>query len=330
MPRAFSVTLISGLVILLAAEALLFTDVHLSHRGPVETDSQVRQILMTPAIGLLGNLAREVAVNMTAVAWVGYLLVLEGVLTFQTGASPVRRRPYHFALLCLASIFIWCVFDFVNFHASMGAWIYIGLPPLLRDKFVPYFFAFASIVPGMLMSGQTMLNAGFFDWARVKTPRQFVGGPRRSTPRFWITVEIVSIVIGLAMFVWPLVYPNPVTNLTLWTSFVFLLDPINDYFGRPSMFRDWRNGWYGRTLAAFAGGLTCGFLWEFWNYWALTKWVYHLPFLGTWGRLHYFEMPLPGLLGFVPFGLECWVMWQTMRLCLDGLAEPLPTDRDLL
>ena len=132
------------------------------------------------------------------------------------------------------------------------------------------------------------------------------------------------------MLIWPLFYPNPITNLTLWTSFVFLLDPINDHFGRPSMFRDWQNGWYGRTLAAFAGGLTCGFLWEFWNYWALTKWVYHLPFLGRWERYHYFEMPLPGLIGFIPFGLECWVMWQTLRMLFDGLVEPLPDEKSLL
>ena len=96
------------------------------------------------------------------------------------------------------------------------------------------------------------------------------------------------------------------------------------------MFRDWQRGWYGRTLAAFAGGLLCGLLWEFWNYWALAKWIYDLPFLGAWEKVKYFEMPLPGLLGFIPFGIECWIMWQTMRLPLDGLVEPLPDERSLM
>ena len=84
------------------------------------------------------------------------------------------------------------------------------------------------------------------------------------------------------------------------------------------------------TLAAFAGGLTCGFLWEFWNYWALAKWVYDLPFLGALQHVKYFEMPFPGLLGFIPFGVECWVMWQMIRMVLDGLAEPLPDEKCLL
>ena len=132
------------------------------------------------------------------------------------------------------------------------------------------------------------------------------------------------------MLIWPMVHHDPITNLTLWTSLVFLLDPINYALGRPSMWRDWQRGWYGRTLACFAGGLFCGFLWEFWNYWALSKWVYHLPFLGWTENYRYFEMPLLGLLGFLPFGIECWVMWQLIRIPLDGLVEPLPDERTLM
>lgn len=316
--KRFPYTILVGLLIILAAEFFLFAEVHLDHRGPVKTQAQVDAILSSPIDGWFLGLTREVAINMTAIAWVGYLLMMEGVLGRQISGSPVRKRPHHFFLLFFASIFIWCVFDLVNFHAGMHAWIYIGMPIRLADKFVPYFFAFGTIVPGMLMSGQAMLNAGWFDWAHSGTWQM---------PRW---APVLSILVGLGMIIWPLMHPDPVTNLTLWTSFVFLLDPINEYFGRPSMFRDWRNGWYGRTLAAFAGGLTCGFLWEFWNYWALAKWIYHLPFLGSWGRYHYFEMPLPGLIGFLPFGLECWVMWQTMRMLLDGLAEPLPNEKSLL
>ena len=226
---------------------------------------------------------------------------------------------------------IWCLFDLINFYGVRGtgmrAWVYIGLPIDFSDKFIPYLLAFGSIVPGMLMSGQAMLNAGWFDWARTRPDR---------LPR-WLPVA--GLVAGVAMSVWPLVHPDPVTNLTLWTSLVFLLDPINDRLGRPSMFRDWRNGWYGRSLAAMAGGLACGLLWEFWNYWALTKWTYHLPFLGRWGnRFHYFEMPLPGLIGFLRSGWSAgscgrrsafrWTAWpsrcRTSGRCSDGRCHGLP------
>jgi hypothetical protein len=229
-------------------------------------------------------------------------------------------------MLCLASIFIWCVFDAINFNLGMRAWKYIGMPGSYRipgdfvDRAIGYFFAFGTIVPGMLMSGQVLLELGTFNWARARST-----GARMPHWGLW-----VSLIAGLAMLAWVIIARTPITNYVLWTSLVFLLDPINYWLGRPSMFRDWEQGWFGRTLAAFAGGLICGLLWEFWNYWALTKWTYHLPFLGPLEHYKYFEMPIPGLAGFIPFGVECWIMWQTMRVPLDGLVEPLPDDRSLL
>jgi hypothetical protein len=41
-------------------------------------------------------------------------------------------------------------------------------------------------------------------------------------------------------------------------------------------------------------------------------------------------MPLVGLLGFLPFGPTCWVMFQTLLLALRRFAEPLPGEDDVL
>lgn len=310
-------TLWAGLLIILVCEALLFTDVYLSRRGSLKSHSEIQALKVnSPPTTSIGRAARYMAVNMTAIVWVGYLLFIEGILAAQ-GDSPIRRRPHHFFLLALTSIFIWCVFDWINFY-FIRAWRYIGFPVEFQRRFFGYFLAFATIVPGMLMSGQVLLNLGLFNWAR---------SPAYRIPRW---AKVVSLIVGMAMFVWPLVHRDPITNLTLWCSLVFLLDPLNLKLGRPSMFGDWQRGWYGRTLAAFAGGLICGLLWEFWNYWALAKWTYHLPFLGPAEHYRYFEMPIIGLLGFLPFGIECWIMWQMIRIPLDGLAEELPDDRKLI
>ena len=324
--RRIPATLWIGLAIIMICEIFLFTDLALSHRSAIHSQRAYEQLKIDhPPTTLLARSARLVAVNMTPLAWIGYIIFLEGILTLQSrprSASPVRTRPHHFALLCLASVVIWCIFDTVNFY-SIRAWRYIGMPPDWTVRFRGYLVAFGAIVPGMLMSGQVLMNLGLFDWARV---RPF----NRSSAVFHRLILPLSLIVGLAMFLWPVLHPNPITNLTLWTSLVFLLDPINYCLGRPSMFRDWQNGWFGRTLAAFSGGLICGFLWEFWNYWALTKWIYRLPFLGAAENFRYFEMPVIGLIGFIPFGIECWIIWQTMRAGLDGLAEPLPDDRTLL
>jgi len=310
------ITLWIGLAIIIAIEALLFLDVARTGRAAVKTDADV--LALAPPTTLLEWLGRFASFNITPVAWFGYIIFLDGVLSLQRGGSPIRKRPHHFAMLFLASIFIWCVFDTINFY-GIGAWSYVGMPPHPWGRLIGYFIAFGTIVPGMLLSGQLLMNLGLFDWARF---RPWPGMPG--------LVLGVSFVAGLLMLIWPIVHHDPVTNLTLWTSLVFLLDPINYLLGRPSMWRDWQQGWYGRTLACFSGGVLCGLLWEFWNYWALSKWVYHLPFLGQLEQYRYFEMPIIGLIGFVPFGIECWVMWQLIRIPLDGLVEPLPDDRSLL
>ena len=308
-------TICIGLLIILTCEVLTFSDVFLTPRGSIKTNEQLLNLPMPHS--RYQWWARFMAGNITPIAWFGYIIFLDGVLVMQQTGSPIRKRPHHFAMLCLASIPIWCVFDTFNFY-SIKAWDYIGIPPRLADKLIGYFFAFASIVPGMLMSGQMLANFHLFDWARFK---------KRPMPRWLLWI---SFLVGVGMLIWPMLDHNPITNLTLWTSLVFLIDPINYYLGRPSMWRDWSSGWYGRTLACFAGGLFCGLLWEFWNYWALGKWVYQLPFLGRLENIRYFEMPVIGLIGFLPFGIECWIMWQLIRIPLDGLVEKLPDDRTLL
>jgi hypothetical protein len=308
LPKTFLI----GVGVIAALEILLLSDVLGSPRPAVETDQQILALPEPPTT--YHRLARWVAINMTALAWPAYILLLDGVLVMQTGTSPIRRRSHHFALLCLASIVIWCIFDAINFYL-INAWSYIGIPRRMSDRLWAYVLAFGAVVPGMLLSGQVLMNAGAFDWARSRSWRM---------PR---AVVALVVVLGAAGIIWPLVHHDPVTNYTLWFSLMLLLDPLNMKLHRPSIFRDWQNGWYGRTLALMAGGLICGLLWEFWNYWALAKWIYHLPFLGAAENIRYFQMPVLGLLGFLPFGPQCWVMWQTMRIALQDTLEPLPDER---
>lgn len=99
----------------------------------------------------------------------------------------------------------------------------------------------------------------------------------------------------------------------VWLGFIFLLDPINRRFGGESLLDD-RN----RTRNLLMSGLLCGFLWEFWNYWAGAKWHYTVPIME---HVKLFEMPLPGFLGFPPFALECFTMYVFVRLMFRKLAS---------
>ena len=63
-------------------------------------------------------------------------------------------------------------------------------------------------------------------------------------------------------------------------------------------------------LSLLLAGIILGFLWEFWNYWAVIKWKYDIPFVGFF---KIFEMPVLGYLGYFPFALELYAMYWFFR-----------------
>ncbi|MGQ0543994.1 MAG: hypothetical protein ACT4P3_01500, partial [Betaproteobacteria bacterium] len=61
--------------------------------------------------------------------------------------------------------------------------------------------------------------------------------------------------------------------------------------------------------------LVCGFFWELWNSGALAKWHYSVPFAQ---RFHLFEMPALGYAGYLPFGLTCALVMDTLARLIEG------------
>jgi hypothetical protein len=309
-------TLVIGLTTILGCEALLFLDVR--WRGGAVVPLPAGAELPEPQ-GWLGDLARWVAMNMTVLCWVGYLFTFDGLLTWlgrrrgEPGVSSIRARPNRFVVAWLTSVPVWCFFDYVNF-AFLDAWRYHGLPGAFGERAVGYFIAFAAISPGMMLAAQWLQQLG-------------LGRLRTSGVRITLPWQVGTLALGVAFIVYPFVVRDPIGCLTLWVSLLFLLDPVNFWLGAPSVIGDWRAGRWGRTLSLMAGGALCGLLWEFWNYWALAKWTYHLPFVGRLADFRYFEMPWVGFLGFLPFALECWVVLNTILSLVDRvglrLAEPL-------
>ena len=313
-------TFLAGLGLILASQALLGLDLALRGGAVVPIEP------LPPPRGLLGWLTRQIATDMTALCWVGVLLALDGVLTLlaqqrpDIAGSPARLRPRRFILCFLLSIPIWLSFDWVNFE-FIGAWDYHGLAENLVHRYAGYFLAFGAICPAMFLFAELYQELGF---------RRVQGRPREVGPRG----QILLVGLGILFLAFPLVVRDPIGALTLWLGWFFLLDPINRRLGAPSLLADWAAGTWGRTLALMAAGFTCGLLWEAWNYWAAAKWTYHLPFLGPLEDFRFFEMPVIGLLGFPPFALECWVMFQTALLILQSgglrLNEPMPNEDSLL
>jgi hypothetical protein len=125
---------------------------------------------------------------------------------------------------------------------------------------------------------------------------------------------------GAAAVLLPLVVVNRWLVPLVWMGFILLLEPSNYRCGRPSWLAALAAGDASLLLALLGSGLVCGVLWEFWNYWAATKWTYTVPFGGD---VKIFEMPMLGYLGFPPFALECYAMYHWLRGALGRLPAPL-------
>ncbi len=265
--------------------------------------------------GPWADFGRFIRVNFTPLIWSGFLPFLLGALSQWDHFNWLKAYRFRLAILWLWSVPAWCFFDWINFYfmvdpaTGLHAWNYQGIPANHVDRFAGYLLAFAAIAPAMLLTAELWMRLGLKKW-----------NSRRGV-RIKPIVQIVCFLLGMGFFAGPFIEQSPIADLMLWVSWIFLLDPVNYWAGRPSIIGDWIAGRWGRTFALMFGGLTCGFLWEFWNYWALAKWTYHLPFLGWWQHIKYFEMPVPGLLGFLSFGVEIWVMWQFSLLGLHRFED---------
>ena len=110
---------------------------------------------------------------------------------------------------------------------------------------------------------------------------------------------------GLLFLILPMIWPRYFFPL-VWGGVFLVFDPLNHFLGGRSIIAHTRVHGPRLLVTLLLSGLLCGFFWEFWNYWAESKWIYTIPYVGFW---KIFEMPALGFLGFPPFALECFAMY---------------------
>jgi hypothetical protein len=252
--------------------------------------------------GLLGLIAAEflmfrgvqpVAVYFTPIAWTCYILLADAAVFAICGHSRLHDGPGQLAWVALLSIPLWLIFEAYNLR--LQNWMYTGVPEPLPLALLGYGWSFATITPGIFETADLIES---FGWFQPVSPIRFSGG-----------VQTGMIVFGAMCLLVPVIVPQMVAArlfVLVWIGFVFLLDPINFRLGWPSLIGDLAQGRVSRFYSLLASGFVCGWLWEFWNYWAEAKWHYIFPILQHW---KIFEMPIPGYLGFIPFALECFTMY---------------------
>jgi len=272
-------------------------------------------------LGLAGLIAAEwlmfhgfqpVAVFFTPIAWTCYILLADAAVLAIRGRSRLHDEPGRFAGVALLSIPLWLIFEAYNLR--LQNWMYTGVPQPWLLATLGYGWSFATITPGIFETADLIESFGWFR-------------PSASV-KFSATRQNTMILFGAVGLLLPLFTPQDVGSrlfALVWVGFVFLLDPMNYRLGLPSLIGDFAKGYRARFYSLLLSGFVCGWLWEFWNYWAAAKWHYIFPVLQQW---KIFEMPIPGYLGFLPFALECFVMYVTAAGALRLLAPEIAGQQD--
>lgn len=235
-----------------------------------------------------------VTIYFTPIAWTCYILVADAAVLALRGTSRLRDDPRRFAGLAYLSIPLWLVFEAYNLR--LQNWTYVGVPKGWWPAMLGYAWSFATIWPGIFETADLLEALGWFRPARpISISRN---------------AERTLVIIGALLLVLPLVLPRHLARYLfglVWIGFALLLDPLNHWRGRASILGDFSSGRRGRLYSLLLSGWICGWLWEFWNFWATAKWHYIFPIFQGW---KIFEMPAPGFFGFPPFAIECFVMYS--------------------
>ena len=242
--------------------------------------------------------------------WLGFILTLDGLNVTRQGSSILMRDWRRFALLFPISSVYWWIFEWMNGYVQNWFYTYDhAYTPLTLNVLSTLYFS--TVLPAVMEMFELLATIPAL---KPLLPASASGA--RLAPG-WVARLLL---VGVGLLWLPIRFPQ-YAYMLIWFCLIFLLDPINNLAGRPSAFgrllaRDWKF-----LLTLPLAGLACGFFWEMWNYFALPKWQYYLPFL-NWTP-HYFEMPIPGMLGYLPFAFELFAMYQFGLLLLGAKRDLL-------
>jgi hypothetical protein len=197
-----------------------------------------------------------------------------------------------FLFMAFISVFLWLIFELFNLR--LKNWSYFDLPQARAERWMGYCLAYATVIPALM-------EISYFFQTLLKNCEKGIFQLKITTPLLRL-----FIFLGLISFLLPLFFPRIFFPL-VWLCFIFLIEPLNYKIKNSTFLRDLSHKNWTPLWSWISAGFTAGILWEFLNSWAGSHWEYSLPYF-NFGRV--FQMPIMGYLGFLPFALEVFVLYQ--------------------
>ncbi|MBU0457793.1 MAG: hypothetical protein ABH824_07730 [Nanoarchaeota archaeon] len=241
------------------------------------------------------------------IVWVGYILLVDAIIYHISKESYLMNKKKQIFLMLILSALIWWMFEYINFR--LGNWDYINIKLFISDfeKLLFGWISFSTVIPAVFETVHLLTTVHLFDALKLKN-------------KHMITKRLLygMICAGVISFILIMAFPKYLFP-SIWVSFYLILDPINCLHKQPSIIKHLKDRKLSIPIALFVGGILCGLLWEFWNFWALPKWIYTFP----WGGPKIFEMPILGYLGYAPFAWELYAMYYFVRNLLMKKKEEI-------
>jgi hypothetical protein len=226
--------------------------------------------------------------------WFGYILTTDAIVFYRKGSSLLSRSKKRFILLFIISAPAWWLFELMNLQTQN--WFYDG-----KQFFSDLEYAllatlsFSTVIPAVFSTAELV---GSFEWIKRFKNRKVLS-PSKSTLTYFTITGLVGLFLILFL-------PGYFYYFE-WAAVFFIFEPINYKLNNRTLFEFTVKGDWRPIISLAVGALMCGFFWEMWNYNSYPKWTYDTPMVNF---LHVFEMPLLGYLGYIPFSLELFSIYN--------------------
>ena len=225
--------------------------------------------------------------------WIGYILIVNALCVKRGGKSPLVEHPLPYLLTFPASSLFWWFFEYLNRY--VWNWYYQGVSQMSAAEYTFYAtVCFSSVLPAVTATAALLHTFAPFRDARFADMRWKPKVRTAGGAAFFASVSALGLcgIVFFPQYAFPLLWLSPLM--------AFLLVQI--LLGEPCVLDRLHDGNWAFVFRFAAAALVCGLAWETWNYYAVAKWVYAVPWVH---RFQIWEMPVVGFAGYLPFGVEC-------------------------